>query len=98
MPQYQFFEELKARGVTTVEVIGVASDYCVRHAIEGFLKRGFIVHTSNRLTHGIERDVKAVLNRLFLLSHSLGCFRTPHHPFGDNAQIPQGIGTPCNSS
>ena len=56
----RFFVELKASGVTTVAVIGVAADYCVRWAIEGLLARGFNVEIPTGLTRGIERSIEQV--------------------------------------
>lgn len=56
-----FFAALKARGVTEVTVVGVASDYCVRWAIDGLVARGFTVDVPTRLTRGIARPIEQVL-------------------------------------
>lgn len=45
-------------GVDTVRVIGVASDFCVRWAVDGFLKRGYRVEVVGDLTAGIQRDIE----------------------------------------
>lgn len=60
IPRESFFDQLKARGVTDVTVIGVAADYCVRWAIEGLVTRGFDVDIPEELTRGIERQIRAV--------------------------------------
>ena len=60
----------KSKAVDTVQIFGVASDFCVRWAIDGFLKRGFKVEVVEHLTAGIlktaaevaaEDDYKAVV-------------------------------------
>ena len=56
----RFFADLKASGTTTVAVIGVAADYCVRWAIEGLLARGFNVEIPAALTRGIARSIEQV--------------------------------------
>lgn len=48
----QFFAQLLSQGVT-IEVIGVASDYCVKWAVDGFVKRGFQVDVVEELCRGI---------------------------------------------
>jgi len=60
IPRESFFDQLKARGVTDVTVIGVAADYCVRWAIEGLVARGFRVEIPEELTLGIERQIRVV--------------------------------------
>lgn len=56
-----FFEKLRTSGVTTVTVIGVAADYCVRWAIDGLLARGFAVEVPVGLTRGIARPIEQVV-------------------------------------
>lgn len=65
MPRERFFEELKARGVGTVTVIGVAADYCVRWAIEGLVAHGFRVEVPEQLTRGIDRQIRTVAEHDF---------------------------------
>lgn len=60
----QFFEELKERGIDTVEVFGVASDYCVKWAVDGFIQRGFKVEVIDHLCRGIDRPVSEVFAEL----------------------------------
>ncbi|USI72097.1 cysteine hydrolase family protein [Sphingomonas morindae] len=55
-----FFAALRAQGIDTVTVIGVAADYCVRWAIEGLIARGFRVVVPRALTRGIARPIEAV--------------------------------------
>lgn len=43
-----------------IEVVGVASDVCVRYAILGFLERGFTVRTDPSLCAGLECDISKV--------------------------------------
>lgn len=56
-----FFAELRAAGVETATVVGVAADYCVRWAIAGLVARGFAVEVPPALTRGIERPIAQVL-------------------------------------
>lgn len=60
-PRDAFFAALKARGVTSVCVIGVAADFCVRWAIDGLVARGFAVQVPEGLTKGIARPIDTVL-------------------------------------
>lgn len=52
-------------GVDTVRIFGVASDFCVNWAVQGFLKRGYKVQIVERLTAGIGMDVRATAERFF---------------------------------
>ncbi|MDE6250892.1 MAG: isochorismatase family protein [Alphaproteobacteria bacterium] len=45
---------------TDVFVIGVASDFCVRYAIDGYLKRGYHVTVISDLCRGIVNQIDAV--------------------------------------
>lgn len=56
-----FFQNLKASGVDTVIVVGVAADFCVKQAIRGLLDRGFKVEVPRSLTAGIFRDIDTVV-------------------------------------
>ena len=56
-----FFASLRACGVREVVVIGVAADYCVRSAIEGFVARAFAVELPVGLTRGIARPIEQVV-------------------------------------
>ena len=60
-----FFEmmktsELSGSGLKAdlIEVFGVASDYCVKWAVDGFVKRGFPVHVKDELCRGIGATAK----------------------------------------
>ena len=44
-----------------VYIIGVAADYCVKYAIQGFLERGFQVEVIKDLTCGIQRQMEQVV-------------------------------------
>ena len=59
-PRDAFFDDLMARGVRDVTVIGVAADYCVKWAAEGLVARGFSVSVPRALTAGIHRDIDEV--------------------------------------
>ncbi len=61
----QFFADCKVHGVDTVEIWGVASDFCVLWAVQGFVKHGFKVNIVEHLTAGIERDMKTVVETEF---------------------------------
>lgn len=45
---------------TDVFVIGVASDFCVRYAVDGYLKRGYRVVVISDLCRGIVNQIDAV--------------------------------------
>jgi len=60
-PRDTFFAALKAKGIDTVTVIGVAADYRVRWAIDGLVARGFAVEVPAHLTRGIARPIDAVI-------------------------------------
>lgn len=53
------------RDVDTVRVIGVASDFCVAWAINGFLQRGFKVEVVGDLTAGIGKDIERTVMERF---------------------------------
>lgn len=61
--QSHFFDALKDQ-VSNVIVIGVASDYCVRYAINGFIDRNFKVITDPNLCAHIERPIDQVCEEL----------------------------------
>jgi len=65
-PRDTFFDALKARGIDTVTVIGVAADYCVRWAIDGLVSRGFAVEVPAHLTRGIARSIEEVIRDDFV--------------------------------
>jgi nicotinamidase/pyrazinamidase len=56
-----FFEHLKNHADTVV-VIGVAADFCVKWAIDGFVQRGWNVEVIHSLTMGIVDQMPEVLN------------------------------------
>jgi nicotinamidase/pyrazinamidase len=61
----RFFDDIAARGIVDVTVIGVAADYCVRWAIDGLIARGFRVEIPEGLTRGIDRQIGAVVEDEF---------------------------------
>ena len=62
----EFFKNLVAAGVEDIEVSGVASDYCVKWAIQGLLARGFRVTVYDNLVAGIGRDIHQVAKEDFI--------------------------------
>lgn len=56
-----FFNRLKAQGIDTVVIVGVAADFCVKWAADGFLERGFKVEIPRSLTAGIIRDIDTMV-------------------------------------
>lgn len=56
-----FFAALKAGGINDIEIIGVASDFCVTWAVKGFVDRGFNVTVKRDLVKGIVRDFDTVV-------------------------------------
>lgn len=59
-----FFEALPDT-VRVATVIGVASDFCVRWAINGLLAHGFAVEVVAQLTRGIAREIATVVAEEF---------------------------------
>ncbi len=60
-----FFDDLKAKGIDRLTVIGVAADYCVRWALDGLVRRGFCVTVLRDLTRGIEQQILSVVRTHF---------------------------------
>jgi len=48
--------EWRAQRYDEIEIVGVAADYCVRYAYEGFKQRGFNVTVRGDLTVGIKEN------------------------------------------
>lgn len=55
-----FFDHVLPASVDTAVVIGVASDFCVKDAIAGLLRRGLKVEVIEEATAGIMRDIAQV--------------------------------------
>lgn len=95
--QSQFFARLRQEAQCVV-VIGVASDICVKYAIQGFLERGFHVITDRQLCAHIETPITDVCEALYFqvlqenqkrihtepLQHTDGTA-----PLPDDAELPQ---------
>lgn len=66
------------RKAATIEVtmIGVASDYCIRHAMEGWLARGASVTIIHDLTKGIEKETPKILNEFQYRQYKKGRLRS----------------------
>lgn len=65
IPRDEFISAIRADHNTTdidVTMIGVASDYCIRYAMEGWLARGARVTILHDLTKGIEKEIPQVLD------------------------------------
>lgn len=60
-----FFDHVLPASVDTAVVIGVASDFCVKDAIVGLLKRGLKVEVIERATAGILREIAQVVAEEF---------------------------------
>lgn len=45
-------------GIDTIRIFGVASDFCVNWAINGFLKHGYKIEVIEHLTAGIADDIR----------------------------------------
>jgi nicotinamidase/pyrazinamidase len=58
----KFFEDMKASGTETIQVMGVASDYCVKWAVDGFVQRGFNVEVLQELCRGIAQPASDVFD------------------------------------
>jgi nicotinamidase/pyrazinamidase len=56
----EFFASLRAQGIDTITVVGVAADFCVRWAVDGLLERDFAVEVPAGLTRGIDRQIDRV--------------------------------------
>jgi nicotinamidase/pyrazinamidase len=61
-----FFNILKARGVTKIKFIGVASEFCVMWAMQGALARGFEVIVERNLVRGINKQIDQVVAEEFI--------------------------------
>jgi len=61
----EFFQGFLDAGIVDVDVVGVASDYCVNWAISGLVARGFRVTTYDNLVAGIEKDIYQVVQENF---------------------------------
>jgi nicotinamidase/pyrazinamidase len=53
-----FFDHIQRMGIDIIEVMGVASDYCVKWAVDGLVKRGFPVVVKDELCRGIGATAK----------------------------------------
>jgi nicotinamidase/pyrazinamidase len=60
VPRDHFFDALRLGGVEEIVLMGVASDYCVRFALEGLVERGFRVTVPPGTTRGIAAGIEAV--------------------------------------
>jgi nicotinamidase/pyrazinamidase len=49
-------------GVDTITVIGGASDFCVKMAVDGLVERNFNVEVIDNLTRGIFKQSREVFN------------------------------------
>jgi nicotinamidase/pyrazinamidase len=56
---------VEVRDIDTVRIFGVASDFCVNWAVQGFLKRGYHVQIIERLTAGIGMDIRETAAKFF---------------------------------
>lgn len=65
MGRDEFFDRLKAMGVDTAVVMGVAADFCVKDQIRGLLARGFRVQVIGEVTAGIMRDMAQTIQDEF---------------------------------
>ena len=61
----EFFQGFIDNGINDVEIVGVASDFCVNWAISGFAARGFQVTTYDNLVAEIEKDIYQVVKENF---------------------------------
>jgi nicotinamidase/pyrazinamidase len=58
----RFFDDLAIdEGVTTIVVVGVAADYCVKWAIEGAIAHKFYVDVVDGCTKGISQQINEVI-------------------------------------
>jgi nicotinamidase/pyrazinamidase len=51
-----FFEDLKTRGVNKLRIKGVATNFCVKWAVDGAIARGFEVEVDENHTRGIDTE------------------------------------------
>lgn len=56
-----WFEEFEHQGMNHVVIVGVASDFCVKWAADGFMNRGWHVEIPRGLTAGIVRDADTMV-------------------------------------
>lgn len=66
VPRDFFINSLKSQEVKEIDVVGVASDFCVLWAVQGFVNRGFKVNiVSRKMVAGIERQIDQVVEEEF---------------------------------
>lgn len=65
LPRDFVFEAIKKYGVEEIEIMGVAADYCVFWAIQGFVERGFKVTVLEDFVAGINRSIEQVIHDEF---------------------------------
>lgn len=61
-----FFANLMEKHGEQVLVLGVASEFCVKWAIQGLVDHGFIVGVNPELTRGIAQDMRQVVAENFV--------------------------------
>ena len=67
----KFFSEIVTPETHEIEIMGVAADYCVFWAIQGFRERGFRVIVLDTLTRGIDRSMTKVVMDEFRHDHDV---------------------------
>lgn len=60
-PRSDWIEQYEFDGINHVVIVGVAADFCVKWAADGFLNRGWHVEIPRGLTAGIVRDIDKVV-------------------------------------
>ena len=61
LPRDEFFELMLQSGIKIAELVGVASDFCVPWAANGFTDLGFDVKVVRKLVKGIFREIDQVV-------------------------------------
>lgn len=56
-----YFRNIKDE-IEEVVIVGVASDFCVKWAVDGFLKRGFKIRVLSDFTRGINQTINEVMS------------------------------------
>lgn len=62
----KFIDDMRDLHNNQVTVFGVAGDYCVLQAVQGFLERGFEVTIMPRLCQGISKNINQALDENLL--------------------------------
>lgn len=74
IPTWKTIEEFfrtNLNGVDTIDILGVALNFCVKQAVDGFVERGFKVRLHSKLTRGIDTGKPGDLDANILFAEEI---------------------------